>query len=96
MLAPIRSSSVAIHVNNKPISPPYVVLAIGDTSSLQSRFADSTHGLEWLSLVNTFDFQWDMQNEDSLEIPGARMPVLRAVRLAGTEVQPGTQKEEVP
>ena len=49
-LSPIRSSNVAIHVNNRPVSPPYVILALGDTSDLQSRFADSTHGLGWLGL----------------------------------------------
>jgi len=76
VLAPIRTSGVAIHVNNRPISPPYVVLAIGDTATLQSRFADSTHGLEWIALADTFGFEFDMENEDLLEIPGARMPQL--------------------
>jgi len=84
-LSPIRSSGIAIHVNNRPVSPPYVVLAIGDKSTLQSRFADSTHGLEWLALVDTFGFGWAMQNEDALSLPGARLPQLRSARLAGTK-----------
>ena len=91
-LAPIRSSSVAIHVNNKPVSPPYVILALGDTADLQSRFADSTHGLEWLSLQETYGFKFDVNNEDSLDLPGARMPVLRSVRLAGSESTPESQE----
>ncbi len=88
-LAPIRSSGIAIHVNNKPISPPYVVLAIGDKASLQSRFADSTHGLAWLALKDSFDFGYDVQNEDLLEIPGARLPLLRAAGLSGADYRTG-------
>jgi uncharacterized protein YlxW (UPF0749 family) len=92
-LSPIRSSNVAIHVNNKPVNPPYLILALGDTSDLQSRFTDSTHGLEWLSLQETYGFKFDVNNEDSLDLPGARMPVLRSVRLAGSESTP--ESEEV-
>ncbi|HEY3015340.1 MAG TPA: DUF881 domain-containing protein [Nocardioides sp.] len=77
VLSSIRTSGVAIHVNFRPISPPYEVLAIGDTRSLQSRLADSTHGLRWLSLVQTFGFEFHMDNEDDVVIPGARLPVLR-------------------
>jgi uncharacterized protein YlxW (UPF0749 family) len=91
-LAPIRSSSVAIHVNNRPVSPPYVILALGDTADLQSRFADSSHGLEWLSLQETYGFKFDINNEDSLDLPGAKMPVLRSVRLAGSETRPERQE----
>lgn len=88
-LAPIRSSGIAIHVNNRPISPPYVVLAIGDAAALQSRFADTTHGLEWIGLVETFKFVSDMQNEDLLALPGTRPPLLRSARLAGTDDETG-------
>ncbi|CUR60126.1 conserved hypothetical protein [metagenome] len=94
-LSPIRSSGIAIHVNNRPISPPYVVLAIGDRSNLQSRFAETTHGLEWESLVNTFNFSSDMQNEDQLELPGARLPQLRAAQLLEDDSQTG-KPEDVP
>jgi len=77
VLSSIRTSGVAIHVNFRPISPPYEVLAIGDTRTLQSRLADSTHGLTWLSLVQTFGFDFHMDNEDDVVIPGTRMPSLR-------------------
>ncbi len=92
-LSPIRSSNVAIHVNNKPVSPPYLILALGDTADLQSRFADSTHGLEWLSLQETYGFKFEINNEDSLDLPGAEMPVLRSIRLAGSDsLQVDTRK----
>jgi uncharacterized protein YlxW (UPF0749 family) len=92
-LAPIRSSGIAIHVNNRPISPPYVILVIGNRANLQSRFADSAPGLEWLALKNSFKFTSVMQNEDRLELPGARLPQLRSaeVRVAGQQ----SKKSEV-
>ncbi len=94
-LSPIRSSGIAIHVNNRPVSPPYLVLAIGDRASLQSRFAETTHGLEWDSLVNTFNFAFSMQNESLLELPGARLPQLRAAQLLEDDSQTG-KPEDVP
>ena len=81
-LSSIRTSGLTVHVNNKPLSPPYVVLAVGDSSGLQSRFADSTHGLEWLSLVTTFGFSFEMRNEEELTLPGDRLPALRQVSVA--------------
>jgi len=76
-LSPIRTSGAAINVNDRPISPPYTVLAIGDTSTLQSRFAETTHGLAFYSLVSSLEFPFDMHNEDEVSLPAARMPVLR-------------------
>jgi len=76
-LSPIRTSGAAINVNDRPITAPYVVLAIGDTSTLQSRFADTTHGLAFYSLAATLGFAFDMHNEDDVTLPAARMPDLR-------------------
>jgi uncharacterized protein YlxW (UPF0749 family) len=92
-LAPIRSSGITIHVNNEPVSPPYVLQAIGDISNLQSRFAESTHGLSWIALVDSFKFEYDMQNVDELELPGAARPFLRTAQLADPDVT--AQRKEV-
>ena len=43
---------VAIHVNSRPLTPPYTVLAIGNTQTLQADLLDTTHGQEWFNLVN--------------------------------------------
>ena len=84
-LSPIRTSGAAINVNDRPISAPYTVLAIGDTSTLQSRFAETTHGLAFYSLVSTLGFEFDMQNIDDLSLPGSRMPLLRWAEIPATE-----------
>jgi len=84
-LSPIRTSGAAINVNDRPISAPYTVLAIGDTSTLQSRFAETTHGLAFYSLVSTLGFEFDMQNVDDLSLPGLRMPLLRWAEIPATD-----------
>jgi uncharacterized protein YlxW (UPF0749 family) len=73
VLSAIRNVNVAIHVNSRPLSPPYTVLAIGDTQTLQANLLSSTHGQEWFSLVDQLGFVFDMQNEESLSLPAARM-----------------------
>lgn len=76
-LSAIRISGSAINVNDRPISPPYTILAIGDTSTLQSRFAETTNGLAFYSLATTLGFDFQMHNEDDVSLPAARMPNLR-------------------
>jgi uncharacterized protein YlxW (UPF0749 family) len=90
-LTPIRTSGAAINVNDRPINAPYTILAIGNTSTLQSRFAETTHGLAFYSLVQTLGFQFDMQNSDDVAIPAARMPVLRWARTP--EVEDDTNRQ---
>ena len=84
-LSPIRTSGAAINVNDRPISAPYTVLAIGDTSTLQSRFAETTHGLAFYSLVSTLGFAFDMQNVDDVSLPGSRMPLLRWAEIPASD-----------
>lgn len=83
VLSSIRNVGVAIHVNSRPLSPPYTVLAIGNTQTLQANLLDTTHGQEWFNLVNQLGFVFEMHNEDSLSLPAARLRQLRSVR-AGT------------
>lgn len=79
----IRNTNVAINVNSRPLSPPYVVLAIGDTRTLQANLLDSTHGQEFASLAAQLGFVFERQNEDNLTLPAARLRTLRSV-VAGT------------
>jgi uncharacterized protein YlxW (UPF0749 family) len=76
-LSPIRTSGAAINVNDRPISAPYTILAIGDTSNLQASFAETTHGSAFYSLVSSLGFGFDMRNEDDVKLPASRMPELR-------------------
>ncbi len=85
-LSAIRNVGIAVHVNTRPLSPPYTVRAIGDRRTLQARLLESTHGQEFYSLVDQLGFIFDVQNEDSLSLPAARLRNLGTV-VAGTAEQ---------
>lgn len=76
-LSAIRNSGPAIHVNGRPLAPPYTVLAIGDTRTLQADLLDSTHGSEFYSLARQLQFVFELRNEDSMNLPAAPERLLR-------------------
>jgi uncharacterized protein YlxW (UPF0749 family) len=84
----IRNSGDAIRVNNRSLSPPYVILAVGDPDTLQADLMDTTSGLVFRATAQHFGFPWSMDNEDHLELPAApaRVQRLREVR-SGTAAQ---------
>lgn len=84
-LTAIRTSGIAIHVGNRPISPPYVVTAIGDPQTLAADFADTTHGRAWYDLAATFGFRFSVEKSDRLELAAAALPVLREARAPDPE-----------
>ena len=84
----IRNSGDAIRVNNRSLSPPYVVLAIGDPDTLQADLMDTTSGLVFRATAQHFGFPWSMDNVDHVVLPAApaRVTRLRVVE-AGTAAQ---------
>ena len=85
VLSGIRNANVAINVNGNPLAPPYTVLAIGDTRTLQANLLDSTHGAEFRQLAAGLGFVYELHNEDSVTLPAApaKLLHLRSVK-AGT------------
>jgi uncharacterized protein YlxW (UPF0749 family) len=87
-LTAIRNSGPAIHVNGRPLAPPYTVLAIGDTRTLQANLLDSTHGSEFYSLAGQLQFVYALRNEDSMTLPAAPDRLLRLRHVSvGTAAQ---------
>lgn len=81
-LSGISTVGPAIHVNTRPLTPPYTLEVIGNPNTLQSRFVESPQGGAWFALRNTFGFDFTMQNATGLSLPGEPRPQLRsAVRL---------------
>ncbi len=76
-MSAIRNSGVPIEVNGVGIAPPYTVLAIGDTGSLQSTFIDSSSGIAFDGLARNFGFTYNMDNDDDLSLPAAPQRFLR-------------------
>jgi uncharacterized protein YlxW (UPF0749 family) len=93
----IRTSGRAIEVNSVGIAPPYTVLAIGDQSSLQADFFDTTSGLAFDGLTRRYGMAFEMDNEDQLSLPAASSQLLRlrSVRagVEGEEHQPAPGEE---
>jgi uncharacterized protein YlxW (UPF0749 family) len=76
-LSAIRNTGPAIHVNGRPLAPPYTVLAVGDTRTMQANLLDSTHGSEFYNLARQLQFVYDLHNEDSMTLPAAPERLLR-------------------
>lgn len=96
-LSAIRNANIAIHVNGRPLAPPYVVLALGDPRTLQPDLVDSERGQEFSTLVSQLGLKWDMDNEDSISLPGARPAALRySVADTGVDNGENTNEGELP
>ena len=96
-LSAIRNSGPAIHVNGRPLAPPYTVLAIGDTRTLQADLLDSTHGSEFYSLARQLQFDFELRNEDSMSLPAAPDRLLRLRHAtAGTAERDHIDEETTP
>lgn len=93
-LGSIRNVGSAIHVNTVPLTPPYVVRAIGDRRTLQSDLANTTHGAEFLSLAQQLGFVLDMDDVDELELPAARQRPLTHAETGTAEQRGGGGVEE--
>lgn len=91
-LGGIRNTNLAVHVNGRPLTPPYVIEAIGDRETLQARLLESNAGLAWFRVVNDQGFRYVPQNVDEMVIPAVRLPELR--QLGETTDAPGRADEE--
>ena len=82
-LSAIRSAGSAITVNYRSLSPPYVVVAVGDPATLEARFIETTAGQTWLDLETNFGLRFDINGVDTLTLPpapAARLEVRYAQR----------------
>ncbi len=90
----IVNANISVQVNRTPLSPPYVVSAIGD-GSLASQLQASTSGAQFQALADQFGFVLDRHNETELVLPAAPDTQLR-LRYAGQESGGPDNQEDVP
>jgi uncharacterized protein YlxW (UPF0749 family) len=77
----IRGAGNAITVDYSSLTPPYTVLAIGDTATMPARFAQSSGG-QWVQyLVSNFDVRMTITTEDSLLVPADATIALRFAKV---------------
>ncbi|MBA2952665.1 DUF881 domain-containing protein [Nocardioides sp. MAH-18] len=92
----IRNAGAAINVNGAPLSPPYVVSAIGDDRTLQADLLETTTGLRFANLADALGFRV-VQNVGDLDLPGAPQRLLELLSArSGDDREPPARKKEPP
>ncbi|MFJ8940630.1 DUF881 domain-containing protein [Streptomyces sp. NPDC102365] len=84
-LSAIRAAGDAILVDNKPLVPPYTVLAVGDGDRLRTRFQNSGDGQYLQALHKNFGIRTSISAEDEVRLPAAPSVIVRTA-------QPSTEK----
>lgn len=90
-LSALRNSGTVIRINDFSLSPPYTVLALGDTATLQAKFAESTSGLRLRNLTRQYGMAFSMHNVQGLTVPAAAASML--VLRHASRLGPKTEKE---
>ncbi|MER6618130.1 DUF881 domain-containing protein [Streptomyces xantholiticus] len=97
-LSAIRAAGDAILVDNRPLVPPYTVLAVGDGSKLRSAFQDSADGQYLQVLKEDFGIRTSISDEETLRLPAAPSLIVRTAEPktadAGQGSGPGTAETE--
>jgi uncharacterized protein YlxW (UPF0749 family) len=84
-LSAIRAAGDAILVDNKPLVPPYTVLAVGDGQRLSTRFQGSADGLYLDALRENYGIRTSISVQKDLRLPAAPSVTVRTA-------QPQTEK----
>jgi uncharacterized protein YlxW (UPF0749 family) len=79
-LSAIRTAGEAIHVNFKPLRPPYVVAAIGNPDQMPARFIETRGGAWWLNLRAVYEVRFDMSSREEILLPTVDIGDLRLAR----------------
>ncbi|MGC0319318.1 uncharacterized protein YlxW (UPF0749 family) [Kitasatospora acidiphila] len=70
-LSPIRAAGDAILVNNRPLVPPYTLLAVGDDKRLPGAFQDSMGGHYLRLLQDNFGIKATVSGQHAVDLPAA-------------------------
>jgi uncharacterized protein YlxW (UPF0749 family) len=84
-LSAIRAAGDAILVDNRPLVPPYTVLAVGDGKRLSTRFQDGADGLYLHALEDNYGIRATIAVESDLRLAAAPSVIVRTA-------QPRTEK----
>ncbi|MDQ0983298.1 DUF881 domain-containing protein [Streptomyces sp. V2I9] len=76
-LSAIRAAGDAILVDNRPLVPPYTVLAVGDGEKLTTAFGDSADGQYLQALKESFDIRTSISEQPKVRLPAAPSLIVR-------------------
>ncbi|AEW93093.1 hypothetical protein SCATT_07220 [Streptantibioticus cattleyicolor NRRL 8057 = DSM 46488] len=88
-LSAIRAAGQAILVDNKPLAPPYTVLAVGDGRRLSTAFQDGADGRYLHELQQNYGIRASVSVQDDVRLPAAPSLVLRVASPAPGGAVPG-------
>ena len=95
-LSAIVNSGIAIQVNEGPLSPPYVVQAVGGPN-LDADFVETQSGLTFIALAEQFGFVVERDTVSSLLLPAAPPSMQRLLYAElPSATGPGDQEETNP
>ncbi|MEV7729849.1 DUF881 domain-containing protein [Streptomyces sp. NPDC087917] len=81
-LSAIRAAGDAILVDNKPLVPPYEVLAVGDKKRLGTTFQDSVDGQYLHVLQESYGIRYTLSALDEVKVPAASSLTVRTATAA--------------
>ncbi len=86
-LSAIRAAGEAILVDNRPLVPPYTVLAVGDGKNLAAAFRDSADGQYLNALKESFDIRTSLSDQAKVRLPAAPSLIVRTAepKAAGSD-----------
>ncbi|MEU4180324.1 DUF881 domain-containing protein [Streptomyces sp. NPDC026589] len=76
-LSAIRAAGDAILVDNRPLVPPYTVLAVGDGKKLATAFQDTADGQYLQALKESFDIRTSISDQAKVRLPAAPSLIVR-------------------
>ncbi|MEV5347013.1 DUF881 domain-containing protein [Streptomyces achromogenes] len=79
-LSAIRAAGDAILVDNRPLVPPYTVLAVGDGQKLSTRFQNSADGLYLHALEENYGIRATISTEGEVRLPAAPSVIVRTAQ----------------
>jgi uncharacterized protein YlxW (UPF0749 family) len=76
----IRSAGEAVLVDFRPLSPPYVLRAVGDVDAMEPAFADSPTARRFTTWTSLYGLGFDVARAADLHLPAAGAPDLRVAQ----------------
>lgn len=94
VLTSINNSGGAINVELSPIRAPYTLEAIGDPRTLQADLVETSTFDQFSALMSQYGFTLEMEDVETLTLPGAPIKRLVAATEAAAIERPDRKDEE--
>jgi uncharacterized protein YlxW (UPF0749 family) len=84
-MSAIRTAGSGITVNYDPIGPPYIVVALGNKDTLESRFNDNPSGRYWAARVQALHVRNEVASSTQLTVPAVKVQRLTPIHAQAIE-----------